>query len=112
MSCCNIQKLISSYLITGDDGSADEPQQGILVKESESLYTLWCTGRVGCNGLLVELKVMLYPTIKAFCHSHNNPSMGLQCRDTNLDNFYMVKSDRSKYPIRREQNQSSCLSDI
>ena len=29
------------------------------MKESESLYTLWCTGRVGCEGLLVEIKVSL-----------------------------------------------------
>ena len=29
----------------------------MLVKESESLYTLWCTGRVGCDGMLVEIKV-------------------------------------------------------
>ena len=43
--------------MTGDDGSSDEPQQGVLVKESESLYTLWCTGRVGCEGMLVEIKV-------------------------------------------------------
>lgn len=42
---------------TGDDGSGDEPQQGILVKESESHYSLWCSGRVNCEGLLVELKV-------------------------------------------------------
>ena len=43
--------------ILGDDGSGDEPQQGILVKESESHYSLWCSGRVNCEGLLVELKV-------------------------------------------------------
>ena len=43
--------------MTGDDGSSDEPQQGVLVKESESLYTLWCTGRAGCDGMLVEIKV-------------------------------------------------------
>ena len=43
--------------MTGDDGSSDEPQQGVLVKESESLCTLWCTGRVGCDGMLVEIKV-------------------------------------------------------
>ena len=42
---------------SGDDGSSEEPQQGVLVKESESLYTLWCTGRAGCDGMLVEIKV-------------------------------------------------------
>ena len=34
-----------------------EPQSGVLVKESESVYTLWCTGRQYCEGMLVELKV-------------------------------------------------------
>ena len=34
-----------------------EPQSGVLVKESESVYTLWCTGRQFCEGMLVELKV-------------------------------------------------------
>ena len=48
---------VNGISLTGDDGSSDEPQQGVLVKESESLYTLWCTGRVGCDGVLVEIKV-------------------------------------------------------
>lgn len=46
--------------VKGDDGATEDPQQGILVKESESLYTLWCSGRAGCNGLLVELKVIFF----------------------------------------------------
>ncbi|XP_032241135.1 PAT complex subunit CCDC47 isoform X2 [Nematostella vectensis] len=49
--------LESNFHIVGDDGQAEEPQQGIMVKESESLYSLWCTGRTGCNGMLVELKL-------------------------------------------------------
>ena len=56
----NLNKLILTCFctwLTGDDGSSDEPQQGVLVKESESLYTLWCTGRAGCDGMLVEIKV-------------------------------------------------------
>jgi hypothetical protein len=28
------------------------------VKESESLYTLWCSGRQCCEGMLVELKMI------------------------------------------------------
>ena len=56
------EMLMYSIWLKGDDGSTDEPQQGVLVKESESLYSLWCTGRVGCDGMLVEIKVC----IKAF----------------------------------------------
>ncbi|KAM7448211.1 Coiled-coil domain-containing protein 47 [Porites harrisoni] len=53
----NKELLESNFSIVGDDGSSDEPQQGVLVKESESLYTLWCTGRAGCDGMLVEIKL-------------------------------------------------------
>ncbi|XP_068716118.1 PAT complex subunit CCDC47-like [Montipora foliosa] len=53
----NKELLESNFSIVGDDGSTDEPQQGVLVKESESLYSLWCTGRVGCDGMLVEIKL-------------------------------------------------------
>lgn len=51
---CNV-----NVWLKGDDGSSEEPQQGILVKETESLYSLWCTGRVGCDGMLVEIKVSM-----------------------------------------------------
>lgn len=50
---------ICNVWLKGDDGSSEEPQQGILVKETESLYSLWCTGRVGCDGMLVEIKVSM-----------------------------------------------------
>lgn len=59
-SCHVFMVICHDFVIQGDDGAAEEPQQGILVKESESLYTLWCSGRAGCNGMLVELKVHVH----------------------------------------------------
>lgn len=41
----------------GDDGKVDNDNPG-LMKESESLYTLWCSGRTCCEGMLVELKMI------------------------------------------------------
>lgn len=29
-----------------------------LVKEAEHIFSLWCSGRVCCEGMLVELKLM------------------------------------------------------
>jgi len=46
------------FSIVGDDGMSTEPQSGVLVKESESVYTLWCTGRQYCEGMLVELRLL------------------------------------------------------
>ena len=47
-----------NFAIVGDDGMSKEPQSGVLVKESESVYTLWCTGRQYCEGMLVELRLL------------------------------------------------------
>jgi hypothetical protein len=67
----NCAQSISHCSTLGDDGSGDEPQQGILVKESESHYSLWCSGRVNCEGLLVELKVSLSDRI-AWMHCQSS----------------------------------------
>jgi len=50
--------LEQNFSIVGDDGMSSEPQVGVLVKESESVYTLWCTGRQYCEGMLVELRLL------------------------------------------------------
>ncbi|XP_012273888.1 coiled-coil domain-containing protein 47 isoform X2 [Orussus abietinus] len=53
------QLLIDNFSLVGDTGrSSDENPENGLIKESESQYSLYCSGRVGCNSLLVELKLI------------------------------------------------------
>lgn len=49
--------LDDNFVLVGDDGKQDNENPG-LMKESESLYTLWCSGRTCCEGMLVELKMI------------------------------------------------------
>lgn len=49
--------LEDNFAVVGDDGKLENESQG-LMKESESLYTLWCSGRTCCEGMLVELKMI------------------------------------------------------
>ncbi|BFF96127.1 coiled-coil domain-containing protein 47 [Drosophila madeirensis] len=49
--------LDENFALVGDDGKAENENPG-LIKESESLYTLWCSGRTCCEGMLVELKMI------------------------------------------------------
>lgn len=47
-----------SFSQPGDDGTGKEPTQGVLMKESENIYALWCSGRSCVEGMLVELKLL------------------------------------------------------
>jgi len=51
--------LESQFSLVGDDGSKnmDEIQEP-LTKESENLFSFWCSGRLCCEGMLVELRLL------------------------------------------------------
>lgn len=51
------QILESNFALVGDDGKKEIESPG-LQKESENIYTLWCSGRVCVEGMLVELKFL------------------------------------------------------
>ncbi|XP_072042113.1 PAT complex subunit CCDC47-like [Amphiura filiformis] len=53
--------LESNFALVGDDGQSSTDTSAApvtLVKESENRYMLWCSGRVCCEGMLVELKLL------------------------------------------------------
>lgn len=45
-------------MFTGDDGISEDLSNVTVVKESENIFTLWCSGRTCCEGMLVELKLI------------------------------------------------------
>ncbi|XP_075213339.1 PAT complex subunit CCDC47 [Lycorma delicatula] len=47
--------LEENFSLVGDNGKMENDNPG-LVKESENMYMLWCSGRTCCEGMLVELK--------------------------------------------------------
>lgn len=50
--------LNDNFALVGDDGKALTTSSNTVTKESEHLYTLWCSGRTCCEGMLVELKFL------------------------------------------------------
>jgi len=57
----NIGFLKSQFELVGDDPSNKTPEStNQLAKLSEHNYTLWCSGRQCCEGMLVEIKVSFY----------------------------------------------------
>lgn len=46
------------FNVSGDDGSSAEPSNNVLMKESDHTYVMWCSGRIGVEGMLVQLKMV------------------------------------------------------
>nr|CAG4636294.1 EOG090X08PA [Eubosmina coregoni]SVE69887.1 EOG090X08PA [Eubosmina coregoni] len=49
--------LSSEFQLVGDDGKLENSQPG-LMKESENVYLLWCSGRTACEAVLFELRLI------------------------------------------------------
>lgn len=53
------QLLLDNFSLVGDVGkSSEDASENGLVKESQSHYSLYCSGRVGCDSMLIELKLI------------------------------------------------------
>uniref|UniRef100_UPI00398F76B8 PAT complex subunit CCDC47 n=1 Tax=Pristiophorus japonicus TaxID=55135 RepID=UPI00398F76B8 len=51
--------LETNFSLVGDDGINKEPTStGKLNQENEHIYNLWCSGRVCCEGMLIQLKFL------------------------------------------------------
>lgn len=50
------QLLEENFALVGDDGSQERNENVSIIKESENVFTLWCSGRTCCEGMLVELR--------------------------------------------------------
>lgn len=53
--------LEENFALIGDDSKKDTDLSqpvGLMMKESDSVFTLWCSGRVCCEGMLIELKLI------------------------------------------------------
>lgn len=50
----------------GDDTNKDRELADGLIKESDSIYTLWCSGRTCCEGMLIELKLIRRQDLVSF----------------------------------------------
>ena len=48
--------LDSNFALVGDDGKKEIQEHG-LIKETESVFFLWCSGRINCESMLVELRL-------------------------------------------------------
>ena len=52
-----VLELFSLSFSLGDDGEGDEPTVGHVVRRADNSFTIWASGRINCESLLVHLEV-------------------------------------------------------
>ncbi|KAK7601859.1 hypothetical protein V9T40_009300 [Parthenolecanium corni] len=67
----NKSLLNDNFSLVGDDGKVTTISSNTMKKDSEHLYTLWCSGRTCCEGMLVELQFLkrqdLFSVLANYC---------------------------------------------
>lgn len=66
--------LEDNFAMIGDDTNKEKEGPDGFIKESESIYTLWCSGRTCCEGMLVELKLIRRQDLVAIISDLMKPS--------------------------------------
>lgn len=97
----HLSLLEENFSLVGDDGRKDlEESSGVgLVKDSESGYTLWCSGRAGLEGMLVELHLVKRQDLLCLLSRMVRPTpdqmvVKVTMSPTCMDNFVMCVANK------------------
>jgi len=90
-----------------------EVSSGVLMKESENVYALWCSGRTCVEGMLVELKLLKRQDLVNFLLRIFKPAsdsiiVKVDLDEGKMDNFvFAVAHKRAASKIHKEMNDLS-----
>ncbi|KAF7261622.1 hypothetical protein EG68_00992 [Paragonimus skrjabini miyazakii] len=101
--------LDAQFAMVGDDGQA-EPASGTLLKESEHLYSLWCSGRVHCEAMLVELRLikrqcLLFMLANWLQPTHDTVVAKVIMEDTEMDGWVMAVGPKRRLQALAKDHQ-------
>lgn len=86
-------QLQENFALVGDDGKLENSQAG-LMKESENVYLLWCSGRTSCEAVLFELRLLKRQDLVAMVMSLFRPQQDqvhvkVFMNESDMDTFVM-----------------------
>ena len=98
----NVHKpiLMENFSLVGDTGKSTE--EGTIngpIKESESQYSIYCSGRVGCDSLLIELKLIkrqdLVAALSQLVRPQNDQAhLRIELAKDETDNFVLAVASK------------------
>ncbi|XP_053677801.1 PAT complex subunit CCDC47 [Anopheles nili] len=111
--------LEDNFALVGDDGKKEtEGSTFSFNKESESVYTLWCSGRTCCEGMLVELKMIKRQDLVSLIAGVMKPvqdqlHIKVELSPDSMDNFVFCVASRKQatkmFKELNDLNKFCCL---
>ncbi|CAG5124962.1 unnamed protein product, partial [Candidula unifasciata] len=105
--------LESQFSIVGDDGTSKEVTTGVLMKESENVYALWCSGRTCVEGMLVELKLLkrqdlINLLLRIFKPASDQVIVKVELEEGKVDGFvFCIAQKRSAAKLHKDMTDLS-----
>lgn len=105
--------LESNFALVGDDGSKNiEDIETQMQKESENMFTLWCSGRSCCEGMLVEIKLLKRQDIVSLISNAMKPGQNkdqvrvkVHMNPDDMDNFvFCLAQKKAAAKMAKELN--------
>ncbi|CAH1376641.1 hypothetical protein MTP99_018039 [Tenebrio molitor] len=102
------QLLEDNFSLVGDDGALEKNENVGFIKESENVFTLWCSGRTCCEGMLVELKLIKRQDLVAILSGMMRPTLDqvhikVTMNKEDMDNFvFCVASKKTSLHLSKE----------
>lgn len=101
--------LESQFSLVGDDCAKNiEDIQEPLNKDSENIFTFWCSGRICCEGMLVELKLLKRQDLVGVISNWMKPAydqvhIRVDMSPDDMDSFiFCIASKRSAARLSKE----------
>jgi len=105
----HINILESQFALVGDDGSKNlEDIHELINKESENIFTFWCSGRICCEGMLVELKLLKRQDLVGVISNALKPAydqlhIRVDMSTDDMDNFiFAIASKKSSLRLSKD----------
>ncbi|XP_076269950.1 PAT complex subunit CCDC47 [Rhynchophorus ferrugineus] len=102
------QLLEENFAMVGDDGNLERNDNVKMIKESENVFTLWCSGRTCCEGMLVELRLIKRQDLVAIIANMMKPSLDqvqitVRMNKEDMENFiFAVASKKTALHISKD----------
>ncbi|KAG9264179.1 coiled-coil domain-containing protein 47 [Astyanax mexicanus] len=106
--------LESNFALVGDDGTSKEATStGKLNQENEHIYNLWCSGRVCCEGMLIQLKFLKRQDLLNVLARMMRPTcdqvqIKVTLNDEDMDTFVFAVGSRKAMGRLQKEMQDLC----